>query len=152
MTAPTPAPAATPAPAPAVSGPRFDLPTLEGESRPFWDGLKAGVLNIGHCNACGKAHYYPRPFCPHCWSEDVTLKPASGKGVLYTWSVIHMNDQAPFKDWLPYVAAMVDLEEGVRVSTNIVGCDLAALAVGMPVNAEFTEVTPEISKAVFRPA
>ena len=138
--------------APITTGPRFDLPTIEAESRPFWDGLSAGALNIGHCNACGKAHYYPRPFCPHCWSEDVTLKPASGKGTLYTWSVIHMNDQPPFKDWIPYVAAMVDLEEGVRVTTNIVGCDIDALKVGMPVNVEFAEVTPEISKAVFRPA
>lgn len=136
----------------APPSPRFDLPTIEGESRPFWDALKAGQLMIGTCADCGKVHYYPRPFCPHCWSEAVSLTPASGKGTLYTYSVVHMNDLPPFREWLPYVAAVVDLEEGVRLTTNIVGCDPADLKVGMAVEVEFTEVTPEITKAVFRPA
>lgn len=134
-----------------TTGPRFDLPTIEDESRAFWDGLKRGVLSIGHCKACDRHHYYPRPFCPHCWSEDVELVQASGKGKLYTWSVIYMNDLPPFKDTLPYVAAIVDLEEGVRVSTNIVGCDPQSLSVAMDVVAEFVEMTPDITKAVFRP-
>ena len=134
-----------------MSSPRFDLPTIEAESRPFWDALKAGRLMIGSCKGCGKSHYYPRPFCPHCWSEDVALVAASGRGTLYTWSTIHVNDMPPFKEWLPYVAAMVDLEEGVRVSTNIVGCDPSDLKVGMGVTLDFAEVTPEITKAVFRP-
>lgn len=132
--------------------PRFDLPTIEDESRPYWDALKSGALSIGYCRSCKRAHYYPRPFCPHCWSGEVELRTASGRGALYTWSVIHVNDLPPFKEWLPYVAAIVDLEEGVRVSTNIVGCEIQALRIGMAVSVEFTQITPEISKAVFRPA
>lgn len=135
-----------------MSVPRNDLPTIEDESRAFWDALKDGVLSVGHCRACDRNHYYPRPFCPHCWSEDVELVKASGRGTLYTWSVVHMNDLAPFKEWLPYVAAIVDLEEGVRISTNIVGCDPSTLIVGMDVVAEFTPITPDITKAVFRRA
>jgi len=135
-----------------ASGPRFDLPTIEDESRPFWNALKERVLLIGKCGACAEVHYYPRPFCPHCWSEDVSLIRASGRGTLYTYSVVYVNDQPPFNSQLPYVAAMVDLDEGVRVTTNIVGCDHADLRIGMKVAIDFEEVTPDVSKAVFRPA
>ncbi len=135
-----------------IKGPRFDLPTIELESRPFWDALKEGKLMLGQCGDCGRAHYYPRPFCPYCWSEAVSLKPARGTGVLYTYSVIHVNDLPPFKDWLPYVAAIVDLDEGVRVTTNIVGCDPKTLKIGMRVAVDFQDITPDIKKAVFRPA
>jgi len=136
----------------ASSGPRFDLPTIEDESRPFWNALKERVLLIGKCGACAKVHYYPRPFCPHCWSEDVSLIRSSGRGTLYTYSIVYVNDQPPFNRQLPYVAAMVDLDEGVRVTTNIVGCDHADLRIGMQVAVDFEEVTPDVSKAVFRPA
>jgi uncharacterized protein len=138
----------TPAPA---SGPRFDLPTIEDETRPFWDAAKAGQLMIAKCGGCGKVHYYPRPMCPHCWSEDVSLTPASGKGTLYTWSTVFMNDLPPFKEMLPYVAAQVDLEEGVRVTTNIIDCDPKDLAIGMPVTLAFRELNDAISVAVFCP-
>jgi uncharacterized protein len=141
--------ATTPAPA---SGPRFDLPTIEDETRPFWDAAKAGQLMIAKCGSCGKVHYYPRPMCPHCWSEGVTLIPASGKGTLYTWSTVFMNDLPPFKEMLPYVAAQVDLEEGVRVTTNIIDYDPKDLAIGMPVTLAFRELNGQISVAVFRPA
>lgn len=131
------------------TGPRFDLPTIEDESRAFWNGLKEGRLQLGYCRDCNRVHYYPRPFCPHCWSEAVELKPASGRGTLYTYSIVHVNDQPPFRDRLPYVAAMVDLEEGVRVSTNIVGCAHDALKLGMRVTVRFQQVTEEVTIAVF---
>jgi uncharacterized OB-fold protein len=130
---------------------RSDLPTIEGESKPFWDAARQGRLAIGHCNSCGLHHYYPRPFCPHCWSEDVALVDASGRATLYTYSIVFMNDLAPFNERLPYVAAMVDLEEGVRLTTNVVECPPEALHIGMPLTVTFEEVTPEISKPVFRP-
>jgi hypothetical protein len=144
----------TPAEASAATkaGPRFDLPTVEAESLPFWHAAREGRLMIGACADCTRLHYYPRPFCPHCWSEKVSLRPASGRGTLYTWSTIYMNDLPPFKERLPYVAAIVDLEEGVRVSTNIVECAVANLAVGMAVQLVFEHRTPELSLAVFKPA
>ena len=144
MTAP-----ATPS---APKGPRFDLPVIDEETRPFWNAAREGRLVIGHCNSCGKPHYYPRPFCPHCWSEDVVLKDASGRGTVYTYSTIYVNDMPPFNERLPYVAAMVDLEEGVRVSTNIIDCDTADLKIGMKVSVTYREVTPELTIPVFRPA
>ena len=115
----------------STTAPRFDLPTIEPETQPFWDAAKAGQLMLGLCGACLKVHYYPRPMCPHCWSDDVSFTPASGKGVLYTWSTVFVNDLPPFKEMLPYVAAQVDLEEGVRITTNMVDCEPWDLAIGM---------------------
>lgn len=134
-----------------VQGPRFDLPVIEAETRPFWDAVREGRLLIGKCNSCAQVHFYPRPFCPHCWSEDVQLQEASGRGTLYTYSTVYMNDLMPFKERLPYVAAMVDLEEGVRVSTNLVDCDPADLKIGMAVTVTYREISDEVSLPLFRP-
>jgi uncharacterized protein len=131
---------------------RFDLPTIEDETRPFWDAAKAGQLMLGQCGGCGKVHYYPRPMCPHCWSEDVTLTPASGAGTLYTWSTVFMNDLPPFKEMLPYVAAQVDLAEGVRITTNMIDCDPKDLVIGMPVTLAFRDLNEDIAVPAFRPA
>ena len=91
-----------------AAAPRFDLPNPDHETQAYWDAARDKRLLIKRCNACGLAHFYPRPFCPHCWSEDVALAQSSGRARLYTWSVIHQN-AAPFDARTPYVVAMVDL-------------------------------------------
>ena len=136
----------------STATPRFDLPTIEPETQLFWDAAKAGQLMLGACGGCGRVHYYPRPMCPHCWSDDVSLTPASGKGVLYTWSTVFVNDLPPFKEMLPYVAAQVDLAERVRITTNIIDCDPKDLAIGMAVTLAFRDLNDEIAVPVFRPA
>ena len=73
---------------------RFDLPTPDLETQPFWDGAEEGRLLIRHCNACGEDHFYPRPFCPKCWSDDVEWNEASGRATLYTWSIVHRERPA----------------------------------------------------------
>jgi uncharacterized OB-fold protein len=130
---------------------RFDLPTIEPETQPFWDAARAGRFLIRRCRACGVAHHYPRPFCPECWSEDLVWEEVSGRGTLYTYSTVFVNDLPPFDARVPYVAAVVDLDEGPRVLTNIVACDPADLRVGMPVEVVFEALTPDITVARFRP-
>ena len=93
-----------------MAGVRFDLPTPDIETQPFWDAARDGRLLIKRCAACGRAHFYPRPFCPFCWSERVEWEEASGRATLYTWSVVHQNDLPPFGERVPYVAAIVDLD------------------------------------------
>jgi uncharacterized OB-fold protein len=134
------------------SGPRFDLPTIEPETQPFWDAARAGRLMLGRCKACGRIHYYPRPMCPHCWSQDVELTAASGRGVIYTYSTVFVNDLPPFRDELPYVAASVELEEGVRITTQIVDCPPRQLSIGLPVAVHFKAISDEVVIPVFRPA
>jgi uncharacterized OB-fold protein len=130
----------------------MSLPTPDEDSRPYWDAAREGRLLVARCGACGRAHHYPRPFCPFCWSFDVTPEQASGRATLYTHSTVYLNDLAPFVERLPYVAALVELEEGPRLMTNIVGCDPADLRIGMPLEADFTPLDDELTATVFRPA
>ncbi len=130
---------------------RFDLPTPDDETRPFWDGCREGTFLVRKCNACHEYHYYPRPFCPKCWSDDVEWAPASGRASLYTYSVVHANDLPPWPERVPYVAAVVDLEEGPRVMTNIEGVDFDDITIGMPLVVDFKPLDDEITIPVFRP-
>nr|BBJ51766.1 hypothetical protein SAVMC3_43950 [Streptomyces avermitilis] len=78
-----------------MSGRRFDEPETDAFTRPYWDAAAEGVLLLRRCAGCGRTHHYPREFCPHCWSDDVTWERASGRATLYTWSVVHRNDLPP---------------------------------------------------------
>lgn len=131
---------------------RFDLPTADAETEPFWEAARQARLLLRRCGGCGKAHFYPRRFCPSCWSADVEWETAGGGATLYTWSVVHSNDLPPFRERLPYVAAVVDLDEGPRMMTNIVDCDPGALTIGMRLSVAFEERTDDITVPVFRPA
>jgi uncharacterized OB-fold protein len=131
---------------------RFDIPSPDLETQPFWDGCKEGRFLIRHCNACGEDHFYPRPFCPTCWSDDVAWKEASGRATLYTFSIVHQNDLPPFGERVPYVAAIIDLEEGPRVMTNIEGVEHDALRIGMPLVVDFKPISDDVTIAIFRPA
>jgi uncharacterized OB-fold protein len=132
--------------------PRFDLPSIDVETKPFWDGLKEHKFLLRHCNACGRDHYYPRPFCPTCWSDDLSWKPASGRGRLYTYSIVHVNDLPPFNERVPYVAAIVELDEGPRVMTNVEGVPFDELRADMPVTVDFKAISDDVTIAVFRAA
>ena len=135
-----------------MTTPRFDLPSTDLETQPFWDGLKEGKFLLRHCNACGRDHYYPRPFCPSCWSDDVSWKEASGRGRLYTYSIVHVNDLPPFAERVPYVAAVVELDEGPRVMTNVEGVAFEDLRVDMPLVVEFKPISDDVTIPVFRAA
>ncbi|MFF1732163.1 Zn-ribbon domain-containing OB-fold protein [Streptomyces sp. NPDC058247] len=132
--------------------PRADLPTIEAETRPYWEAASRGELLIARCGDCGAVHHYPRAMCPSCWSEDVTPVEAEGTGTVYTYSTVHMNDLPPFKDRLPYVAALVELTEGPRLMTNIVGCAPEDVAIGMRVTARFEEIDTGVHAVYFGPA
>jgi uncharacterized OB-fold protein len=128
-------------------------PEVDPFTRPYWDAAAEGRLLIRHCAACDRVHHYPREFCPYCWSEDVTWRPASGRATLYTWSVVHRNDLPPFGDRVPYVAAVVDLAEGPRMMTEVVGCPEAELRIGMELYVAFRAADggDGVSVPVFRP-
>ena len=131
---------------------RFDLPTPEGDTAEWWEAAKEERLLIRHCLDCGEYSYYPRPFCPSCWSERVEWHQASGEATLYTWSVIYSNDMPPFKDRVPYVAAMVDLAEGPRMMTNIIDTPFEDLRVGMALSLRFMVISDDFTIPVFVPA
>lgn len=136
----------------ASAAPRFDLPTIEDETRPFWDALNEGRLMVAQCGSCRKVHYYPRPMCPSCWSEDVSLVEVTGRGTLYTWSTVYVNDLPPFNTKVPYVAAQVDLEEGVRLTTMVVDVAPHDLQIGMKLQVRFEAISDDVTIPVFAPA
>lgn len=128
------------------------LPQPTPETQEYWDGLRRGELRIQRCNACGRGYFYPRPFCPRagCHSRDVEWITASGKGTLATYIITHRGHPA-FE--APYVIALVELEEGGRMMTNIVGLeDLepANLPVGAPVEIVFQPSEEDITLPMFR--
>ena len=127
------------------------VPRIDEESRPFWKACARHELYIQKCKNCGTAFYYPRGFCPEDLSADFEWVKCSGKGKVYTYTVTRQNQSAGFRDKVPYVMAYVELEEGIRMLTNIVDCDPKDVAVGMSVEVTFEDVTPDISIPLFRP-
>ena len=111
----------------------------------------AGELRLQRCNACGKVYFPPRPFCPACAARDVAVFAASGKGRLYSY-VIHHRPVPGFTP--PYAIAVVELDEGPRMMTNITDCPQTpeALELDMPVEVAFEKLDDEITLPLFRPA
>jgi hypothetical protein len=119
-------------------------PTPDPSTLAFWDAAREGKLLIGRNTRTGKAHYPPRPICPFDDEGEVELVPASGRGTIYTYSVMRAKT--------PYVIAYVELAEGPRVMTNIVDCDFEALRVGQPVRLTFVESEGGQPIPMFTPA
>ncbi len=129
------------------------LPVAQPESDYYWEKAKARELWLRKCNACNKAYFYPRDFCPTCQSKDVTWIQSSGKGTLYAFSIVHRSPP-PFRAVCPYVIALVEVEDGARIPTNIVIEDPTPenLSVGMALEVTFDDVTEEVTLPKFKPA
>lgn len=115
----------------------WHLPVPDAETQPYWDAARDGRLLIKHCNACDRPFFYPRTYCPRCWSPDTEWRESSGHGTVYTFTVVYQNDLPPFRDRLPYVVAIVELDEGVRLTTNVEGIDPERVRCGMEVRVAF---------------
>jgi uncharacterized protein len=96
------------------------VPVPTPETQPFWAGTLAGELRIQHCQSCGKYYFYPRPFCRYCQSRDVEWRPVSGRGRLVSY-VINYRPLPPADPAEPQVIALIELDEGPRMLSNIVG-------------------------------
>lgn len=129
---------------------RPPLPEPTPETRHFWEGARVGELRLQRCDACGRAYFPPRPFCPACASRAVSVFPASGRATLYSYVINHRP--APGFD-APHAIAVVELEEGPRMMTNIVDCPQTpeALQLDMPLEVVFEPRSDEISLPLFRP-
>lgn len=134
----------------AYQGP---LPVRQPESDFYWGKAQAHELWLRRCNDCNRAYFYPRDFCPRCGSRNVEWTRASGRGTLHTFAIVHRAPTPAFRDQTPFVVAMVDLEEGARMPTNLVGVepDPAHITVGMEVAVTFDDVTDEITLPKFKP-
>jgi len=109
---------------------KIPAPAATLETQAYWEATAKGKLLVRHCTACGEKHHYPRSICPFCFSDKTEWTEASGKGTLYSFSVMRRAAE-------PYVMAYVTLAEGPTMMTNIVDCDFDALKVGQAVKVVF---------------
>jgi len=128
----------------------FPVPSLE--TRPYWEGCKAHELRIQRCAACGQHQFYPRLYCAQCFSDRVEWVKASGRGKVATFTIVRRPVSPAFADDVPYVVALVTLEEGPTMMTNIIGIDVEKIEIGMPVMVTFDDWSEEIAIAKFKPA
>ena len=129
------------------------LPKPTPDTQPFWDAVKRHQLLLPKCKACGQLHYFPRPFCPYCFSWDLEWIQCSGNGKLYSY-VINHRPAPGFEEEAPYVIAVVELDEGPRMLSNLIDIEPTpeAVQVDMPVEILFQDVNEELSMFKFRPA
>jgi len=126
------------------------LPQITLETKEFWEGCKRHELLIQRCKDCGTYRHYPRPMCPNCGSWHVEWAKVSGKGKVYTYIVAHRPFHPAFFSDVPYAVVIVELEEGVRIVSNVVDCRPDDIYIGMPVEVVFDDVTDEVTIPRFR--
>ncbi len=128
------------------------LPIVTDENRPFWEGCRQGKLLLQYCEQCQRYQFYPRLYCMQCGSDPLRWVEASGRGVVYSYTIIHQNKSPEFLNDTPYNVTIVQLEEGPRMMSNFVDIAPADLRVDLPVTVVFDPVTETISLPRFRPA
>lgn len=128
------------------------LPQPNADTRPFWEGCREHVLKIQKCGNCGTLRWPPAFICPNCLSADKEWIHVSGRGRVYTFAVYHVAPYPGFKTELPYVVALVALDEGPHMMTNIIDCAAGDVYCEMPVAVAWDDVNDEFSIPRFRPA
>ncbi len=120
-------------------------------TKPFWEATKRHELVMPRCKKCDHFFFFPRVVCPVCLSPDIEWVQVSGKGRLHTWTVVRQPAHPGFKDDVPYIYAVIQLDEGPRMISNLVECSLEDAKVDMPVTAVFDDITPEWTLVKFKP-
>ncbi len=131
------------------SGKRFPQPSLETEV--YWQGCREHRLLIQKCTICSQFQFYPRIMCSHCMSKDMEWTQASGRGKVASYTIIHRAISKAYQDEVPYVVALVELEEGPTMMSNIIHCDPQEVAIGMEVEVKFEEWSENVTIPKFLP-
>ena len=121
----------------------------DSDSRPYWEGLKQGELRIQRCDACGRAVFYPRSLCPHCFADQLSWIVASGRGSIYSYTVAHQAF-GPFAAQTPFIVAIIELEEGVRMMSRIIDAPREQVAIGVSVRVTFEPAGEDVTLPYFR--
>ena len=128
------------------------LPEIDSDSQPFWESCQRHAMAIQRCTNCGRWRFPPRVLCPQCLSSEAEWKEVSGQGKVYTYVVMHHAFNPAWQEEVPYNVSMIELDEGVRMWTNMVGCQPEDIYVGMPVKVTYEDATPEVTLPKFGPA
>lgn len=126
------------------------IPVANADSREYWEGARAGKLKLRRCRDCGKLHFMPRFLCPFCWSENLEWIDSAGRGTVHSFTIIRRAPLAEFVARVPYVVALIDLEEGPRMMANILGNDALETRIGDPVRVTFEERRGDMTLPQFK--
>ena len=126
-------------------------PMNETLSKPFWEATKRHELVLPRCRTCSKIFFYPREQCPNCYSSDLDWTQVSGKGRLYTFTVVHQTAHPAFQPDAPHIYAIVQLNEGPRMPSNLIGCDIEDARIDMAVEAVFDDASDDYTLVKFKP-
>lgn len=127
------------------------LPFVYPEELPFWEAARQRQLKLQRCSDCSKTWFPIGATCPHCFSMKWEWALMSGRGVLHNYVVFHKAWTQWFEPRVPYAVVQVELEEGPRLTTNLLDCDIKDIRIGMPVEAAYENITDEITLVQFRP-
>ena len=128
------------------------LPKINTDNRPFWEGCRNHELKFQRCHKCGHVRWPPSELCPQCHSTETTWQISKGIGRVYTFAVYHTAPHAGFADDLPYTVAIVALDEGPHLLTNIVNCSSEEVKCDMPVKVVWEEIDERITLPKFSPS
>lgn len=126
-------------------------PIPDLDSAVYWEAAHRHEFVLQRCSSCDTFRFYPRSHCPNCFSGSFEWRPASGLGTVYSFTIIHKAPSPGFRDKVPYVLALIDLSEGVRMMTNIIECQPNEVEIGMLVEVVFEDINDTISLPQFRP-
>ena len=127
------------------------LPRPTPESAPFWQGCRDHKLLLQYCTACGTHQFYPRIICANCMSQQLEWREASGRGTVETYTIVTRAVSDAYAADVPYVIALITLEEGPRMMSNVIGCDVESVKCGVAVEVVFEQWSAEITMPKFRP-
>ncbi|MFQ5420333.1 MAG: Zn-ribbon domain-containing OB-fold protein [Anaerolineae bacterium] len=127
-------------------------PPIDAWTEPFWTAVRQEKLLLQFCPHCREHIFYPRRYCPTCLAEDMTWVEAAGRGKVYAFTVVQNNAPSAFLPDMPFVIGIVILNEGVRMMSNIVGCDPETIYSEMPVVVTFEKLNDDMTLPKFKPA
>ena len=134
-----------------MNSPPKPVPDVQPWAMPFWEAARENRLIIQKCPDCDEYVFYPRLMCPHCTSDNLEWVAASGKGTIFSYTVVMNNSPSAFINDMPYVVALIRLDEGVQMLSNIVECDPDQLTCDMPVEVTFEKLNDDFTLPKFRP-
>ena len=136
-----------------IQQPKYPQPaTVDPIDAEFWKLCQDGVLRFQQCSSCGTWRFLPRYMCAKCSSPDYEWKASSGRGRIFSWTVTYQPFHPAFAGGVPYIAAVVELDEGVRMATRLLDCDPEAVKLDMPVALVFKDIGDGFKLPCFKPA
>lgn len=133
-----------------MTSPDYPAPVEDPDSAPYWQSLRDHAMQMPYCTECDRTFFYPRTICPHCGSMYVEWRFASGRGTIYSYTVVRRAPSPAFAADVPYTVALADLDDGCRIVARVVPEDASRAVVGAPFRIDYQDVTDSLTLPVLR--